>query len=402
MIFERLQVTELMSLADTNKNLQLVVEDVLRRRFAKKMIVFNGPYSTSKTATSRFYLTESNNEIQISHYPTVLKMLKKFSHLISKLKVMHPYNLPAKNHANEIYRLINLHCSETLTELSMINKEFDIFGELTDSFKRVEHVSLSGNFHKLSNHFNEIFPSTQHLTLDMFQTDDLQWFDCKIPHLESLSFYNWGSSAKKVEIGEQMIRKMFKANPQIQSFSVDYAFPRLLKRVEDELPMLKNLDITSYVESPKDNESYQFLFEHLKSFKLMISSHSLPSNITFTHLEEFVTDAFSRKCTRWIEFVENEKNLKKLEVRRCLTDNEIIRLTKAELNLEEIYIEVEKTVDNENIVKFIESLQGLRKLHIYIPWLNEWQAAVDVLHERFASEWTIDVTMHHIVVRRMW
>lgn len=93
-------------------------------------------------------------------------ILIKFGHLISRLSVLNGVWV-SKNTAKEIFRSINLYCSENLSEFE-IHEENDIFVEFTRAFKKVESVSLEGDFNRVDNSkhtFSQVFPAIRNLIL---------------------------------------------------------------------------------------------------------------------------------------------------------------------------------------------------------------------------------------------
>lgn len=401
LIFGPLNLFELLSVAATNTYLLFVVEDILRRRFLRKSLIFHGPYySFDNLQQSKFFFQETDDEIIIKHLPTILKSIEYFGHIILSLTIVHRYN-SFGNETSEIYRLVNVHCSGTLSQIHISNTNkksgFDAF---KNPFERVENVTLRGHFQKLSNSnysFDEIFPSMQQLNLDAVEIDDLNWCDKQISHLTHLSIDTRTIDSK------QLIRN----NPQIRNLALKSVTPELLHFVAIELPLLENFDIAFYNENVMDNYpifhfngSFAVHFDHLKRFKVDRSSHSVPANITFGDIEEFVGDGLPRECTRWIEFVKNQETLKKLSIIRNLRNSEIVQLSNATLNLVEMSLECGKETNIEELVQLIESAKQLVRIHLNIPWKSTFFVISDAIRNAFAVEWTITQTKYHIYLQR--
>lgn len=400
LIFECLELPDLISLTETNKNLFPLVEYVLRRRFAKKSITITGLYPNGERIRTEFYVRETEANIRIQHIVIASKVLKYFGYLIQNLRIEHCF-LP-KDELISLYKLVNLHCSETLTQIHLNNELDDVFAEFSTPFKRVENVSLSGEFQRLYNSqfsFNELFPAMRRLYLGNSNIFDMNWVDQKLPNIEhvAVNIWNWMNYSIPGCFNETIVGRLFKANPQIRSLDLDYVSPNLLKLVSDELQNLETLKLAHYDMSLDDGRK-SVHFEHLKSFTMELGTHSMPQRITFGNLEVFKTDATPEDCYRWVEFIEIDKNVKKLQVNAFLTNDEILRLATVTSNLEEILMMCEIDIENESVVKLIKNFKQLKKLDLQMRDTNSTDAIMNILRHTFEADWFISNDIENNVI----
>lgn len=398
LIFESLDLPDLISLTETNKIFLPLVKYVLRRRFAKKSITITGLYPNGERIRAEFYVRETEVNIRIQHIVIASKVLTYFGYLIQNLRIEH-YFLP-KDELISLYKLVSLHCSETLTQIHLNNELEDVFTEFSKPFKRVENVSLSGGFERLYNSqfsFNELFPAMRRLCLGDSNVFDMNWVDQKLPNLEHVSINIWITYSIPGCFNETIVERLFKANPHIRSLDLDYVSPNMLKLVSDELKNLETLRIAHY-DMSLDDGSKSLYFEHLKSFTMELGTHSMPQRITFGNLEVFKTDATPEDCYRWVEFIERDKNVKKLQVNAFLMNDEILRLATATSNLEEVLIMCESDIESESVVKLIKHFKQLKKLDLKMRDTNSTDMIMNILRPTFETDWFISNDIENNVI----
>lgn len=120
----------------------------------------------------------------------------------------------------------------------------------------------------------------------------------------------------------------------------------------------------------------------------------MPSDLSFANLIEFQTDTNPRSCSRWIEFVEKNKYLKKYEVvGHFLGNREVLRLAEANLNLVEVIFRCEGDVEFETIAKFIKNTNKLEKLQltfVYSVRKESLDKMFELLRDRFNDQLMIN------------
>lgn len=406
MIFEFLSAYDLLQLAHVNKNLLVAVEQVLKRRFITKMLIFRAPYDTRELVDARDSVQEFHDHIQVTSQPIVHMILREFGRIISNLKVVH-FLLTSETEDQTIYQCINLYCFETLSQLHITNNGNDIFAKLTKQFKVVVQLSLNGHFKRMNNsefRFVDMFPSLHQLNLDSTTSGVLDVAEQKMPHLNQLKAEIWSSD--KIPA----IKRLIENNRQIRNLTLISIGPNLLQFIADELVQLEELHIEFYTEENVDVSNVQFKFEQLKRFVMRgtMTVHTIPSNIVFSkHLEVFEaqTVAFPNGA-RFVEVARKYKmNLKTLRLIMTLDNEEIVEMANAGLNVIEMAFTCGRNFDIRNVVKLIENNESLAMLDLLIdPYIHQWsdfrQFAHETLQQQLPKEWTINETENCIHLKR--
>lgn len=367
LIVKELDLISLISLAETNNHFYILVAEILRLKFSKKLIVFSFPYINDKIT---LHIHEEGDYIKIQNWRDALKVLKLYGHLIRNLKIHH--NMLPTNKAKSIYTFVNMYCSETLKQLNLINSCENFFHEFSRPFQRVENVSLHGKFDKLSNskfNFSEMFPAMQRLSLEMIKVEDIGWIDQQFAHLIHLNVFIWGRNQTHECFLESMTVTLIRRNPQIRSLLLRNPTPKLLSFIANELHSLDSLELHSFDET--NYRSDKITFNSVRVFKVQHGFQSAPKSIAFNKIESFITDGFPRKCSKWIEFVKKNQCLKTLRViQRHLDNEDVSQLAVANLNLTELSAGFDQNVKNETIVQLIENSKYLEKIEL-IKYVGE-------------------------------
>lgn len=388
LILSELDIVSLISLAEVNERFLFLVKNILRRKFEKKLVIFVIPQLNGKIEQ---YIHEDIDYIKIQHLKVILKLLRHFGHLIQNLKIH--YNYLPNNKVSHIYKFVNMYCSETLQQLHMINSYENLFNQLTKPFKKVENLTLRGKFDRLSTcelSFNEVFPAIRTMALDMVNVADMSWIDQKFPHLEHLKMFIWGNNETSECFQESTAKTLIQNNPQIRSLMLRHATPIFLKFISNELPDLRALELHSFNDSNEGN--LEIVFDKVTVFKMQHGLQSVPKNVTFHNLEEFQTDGFPKRCSKWFELIEHHKSLKRLNViQRCLDDEDISKI--ASQNLTEFSTGFDQNIKDVSILKFIGNSTNLKKIKIIKYFGNDCRKSFETIYEamqqKFGSDWQI-------------
>lgn len=382
MILDNLNLKELISIAEINQHFKILACDVFRRKFSRRTASIYLPYVKSK----EMYEPETNEYFHIANVEVAAKMLKHFGHLIRSLSVQIFSGINAENEL--IKKFINLYCSETLIEIDIRNYQSpNVFESMTKPFKMVQKVSLYGQFDKLNNsklNSGEIFPALRQLTTAL----SAQFVDSisigHFPHLERLIADFTTYENEEVYIAEY--KRLITMNPQIQSLTLIHSTKELLKFSAENLDRLETLEL-EYYESGHQDEPVTIHFKNVKHFKIIGISINIPNNISFGRLIEFETGGNPKSCWKWIDFVEEYKNLEKFRLNDCLLRNQdVLRLAQAELNADEILFQCDWNINIQSIAKLIKSSKHLRKVHLV--QLHMTKSILEELQWNF-NEWNI-------------
>lgn len=395
LILEQSPVIDLVSMAQTNKNAFHLVRNILRHRFSKKLIVFHLIYYSNKPNMMEldWYQHEFDDRIEISHMPIIQKILQYFGQFITKLHISHTSRMP-KMQSQRIYQFVNLYCSNTLVQLQITNHFNDIFAEFKKPFKNVTIVSLDGNFGSFENStltFSQLFPSLNCLNLGTTDIHHLNVDHQRMPFLEYLIADNGH------QYRTNSLKMLIKNNPQIRSIALKAAKPDLLQFIADRLPYLEHLILDCY-EERSNIGNMQFHFERLKSFVLMGTTYTMPSNVIFgSKLEEFEVRAKDRDSSMFVELIlKHRQTLKKLRLHVALNNVDISRLANACLTVDELQFKCKVGIDIENVIKLIANIKRLKKLVLHFEEENARNLAFGMLQNRFSREWNLSNRGHHI------
>lgn len=386
-IFESLGDFDLMTLSKSIPSLRSVTEDELRRRYLNKSLKLM-PYPPS------YDLSGEQNEISIAN-ETVAKTIMEFSELIRSLTIQE-----LSSPLNEIVdKLINDHCSETLTEIRIQSLHHDFFQSIKKPFKKVVNVSLEFkiDFGNDQLNFNEMFPAMRRLELSHIRTKNANKLILNYPNLEHLTVCECVISLRNENIllytTEPVITGLLIKNPQLRSLVLHKGTPNLLKFIADELPKLEHLVLYSFnrIQPPQSTH-----FQHLKTFKIGSFSYYWPKNITFSeNLEEFeMTISSKDKSFDYIGFVENRKNLKKIQITFPLSfeKSEILKLADLKSNGKEISLIQTRFITTNVIIGLIRNNNHLHSLRLTTSDKNEFLLIEPELREFYEnSNWNINL-----------
>lgn len=415
MILERLNVPSLISIAETNKYFAKLVPSVLQRIFAKKLVIFHIPYYSDKIDLNVF---ETDDDIQIQNIRTISKLLQKYGHLISRLKIEQFYS--TGNGAYFIQNLTNLYCSEALIELHMVFVHFTSHvasssrysakhsvEEFKKPFKRLERLFLHGDFKDLNNQeldFNEIFPALRYLSLELIGVQNISWVDQNFSHLKELHAQIWSTHEIAGFFSESAVEKLISTNPQIQRLTLRNSSGKLLKFIASELPAVEHLGLELCADPAQNILDRKIHFENVKSFKMYANIHNLLRNIVFEQLDEFQLEDYQGDPTIWIEFIDKNSNLSKLRVpEQYINNTDVLQLSMANLGLTEVSIALGEDVTNGAIVKFIKKHKNLMKMDLIKcfdtnsrPNKGQFRDMMNVLNSRFGNKWNFKESLTKI------
>lgn len=394
-ICDFLDIFHLLPLAKVNKNLLAIVEDVLKRRFIKKSLIFRSPYNDYSHKFAREYVNEFVNYIEIQHLPTVHTITQTFGHLIRKLMIAHEYKLP-DNQSTPIYQAINMYCAETLQKFHIVIKNGDIFTKFKQPFKSVEQITLNGKFVNLDTPkltFSVMFPTLKRLNLASAKIQHINSFNQSLPHLEELTTDTMGNMTS-------LTRILIKDNHQIRRLSLFCAQPELLAIVADNLLNLEHLTLEYYHEYSVDgNFSFNFKFQHVKSFRLL--GNTMPTNITFGGLEELEIVIQSQQNAKWIDMVVRHKStLRKLDFITHLNGSEIMQLANAHLNIVKLRFIHSYATPIEHLIDLANSCKQLKRLELYVSSDELRESTFDALKNYLRRRWTIHMIGEYLYLDR--
>lgn len=408
LIFDHLRMNSLYSLARTSKYFEETVGNFVRRIFARKIMVLDFFSDYSK----QYDYIITDEFIEIRNVRMAIKILTQFGRYIQNLKlqdVLIGKNIDEKR-IKELYHVIHEHCSDTLSQLHLKLIDFDFFEFAKKPFTNVKNISLlQGKLKSLGNrqfNFQEMFPAMRILRLDSFRIDNKSALTLDFPKLEQLSA-DIATTQYSDYVTEPVIAELIRKNPQIRSVVLSHLSLDLLKVVANTLVNLEQL--TVHLLSYSDQEDATIHFEHVKSFTISnIIAKRLPSEITFANLEEFKSHTLLGD-DKYIDFIENNRNLKKICINgtKGLSNGDIERLASANLNVVEMFIVCDRNFGGEHLVQLIENSKNLKRLHLKIlstkrneSFDSEMEEKIQILRKQLGNsrEFTYNVHENDVIL----
>lgn len=375
LVLDSLNVPALVSIAETSKHFFNLVEDVLKRRFVKKSIIFETP---SLINTGEDQVTEEeDNCIKIGSIQVAKKLIKYFGHLIVNV---------------EFNRYPNVN-------------SLDIFpNEFINPLKNVETISLRGQFEALGNSklkFHEIFPALRKISAPRVSVRDMSWINHKFPFLQYLHVHIWNVYDEPGYFNPLVVGRLTRNNPQIRNLTLENASRQTLSLIATNLRELEVLELRIFNNNhPEDTQSHLY-FEKLKILKMSrCTQSSMPNNVTFRALEEFETDGFPRKCKEWIHFIRNNENLKIIRVVQAITNADILQISLTKPNLVHIELICGEDVENQSLIELIKNSNELKKIRITLAFGKPVNATISVLQNQLGYGWIIEGGTDSIILER--
>lgn len=400
-IFKDLPLLDLLAVAETSKHLYYITVNSFKQRFAKKLFKIHGPYSRSAKDNT---IIDSDDFVKLTNLNTIYKVVLYYGDVLLNLDVEYQPD----SHVQDLVKIINLVGSDSLIQYHVTGGFFSFFQRFEKPFTRLQNLKLSGSFDYLGNStntFSQWFPSVRRMSLrDMnVYINDPNGIVGFYPNLEHVEF-EICDNADRACFNETVVGNFIKANTHILSLELRFVTRKFLKLVAETLKNLSRLRISGY--RSDDDDVGEIHFDNLQSFGNSFSTVSMPSNIHFKILAKFYTDALPKKCSSWMDFVENSTTLKKFSViGRTLLSSEIERLAQAHLPVNEAILILGVGVDDQTLIKFIENCHQLTKVH-FVKFLSSStrisivQEAIDEtmcsLKEKFEGNWVISNSQYQI------
>lgn len=408
---EKSDLSTLISILENHSPSSNLAREHLKRRVVNKSIEIITYADGFKPPNS---VEEREKYIRIENLQLASKLLKYSGQLISHIRIDH-HNSHNNEMMKTIFQCISLYCFETLTRLHITNGPGNCFDAITNPLKKVEIVSLHGDFDKLGNfelNFSEMLPSLRRLSLGKIFVNDMHWVDYVYPNLEYLNAPICKDIIAPRRFTEVVAERFFKRNSHIRSLELWKATPKLLKFVADELKDLEYLELHNCNREIVDAEANasavqndgadktSIHFDRLKLLKIEFGSHSFPEHMSFETLEELHIICLPRQtCREWIKFVENYNKLRKLYVDHRLTNADIHRLAAANLKLIEILFRCDSSVESGSLVELIKNGE-LQKIQLIMPHMESMDSVLKDLREELNEEWIINENELEISIER--
>lgn len=418
LIFDELDLYSLSSMAQTNKNMSLLVADFFRQKFANMTIIY-GTISEDVI---------SNDRIYIPNLDWATKLIESFGSLISKFEIYFSKNDPS---ATQVLQLVNTKCT-ALKNLLMCEMAMDEMQEITAPFQTVEDLVVdigAPATNRLNYEMHEMFPNLRNFSLYYSQPDLLDYSMADhYPHLTDLHFPNHNNSE---DLAFRM--KMIELNPQVQHLYLHETDEhRFLHFISKSLPNLETFQVQVF--NPKDEQLEgnvtfksvknlevgkclnlgKYTFEGLESLEIFTNCSEssadaeelvecdLASILWFNELvtEPILRKEFNRR-SHCGSFIKRHSNITKLNA----AGNENHRFLLEEIkgfvpNLADASIKLELDGAIKSVVDFLETSPKLETLRLDLSTKTHPNPQVTKLKEKIKGGWNVTETDNGCLIQR--
>lgn len=407
MIFDCLDVSNLLAIAETNEPFRLLATDVYKRKYSQKSVdITQHSYKED--------IIEYSDSFNIEKFDQISKLFQFFGHLITKVEIhgirteiktglRHIFDRTIEHGIKDILKLVNNRTVD-LKELILSGREHDPFKYVDKPFSNVETLSLFEiKYNTLSGEhlkFNELFPNVRRLNVNTVYVNEINSLIVPFKQLEHLSI----NSYEIIAIGE-----LIKKNSQIRNFTFCHGSIDLMRILCNDLPNLEYLEINFVFPINLMYNGNLIKFETVKHLKInskLEAEHTVdfPKNIFFEQLE--VLDLQLRVGAHfpdeWIEFIGRNVHLKKLKLDVWyMFDEHFTSLIGNLPNLVEAFFVLDKRVTAETIITFLDANEILKKLELLSISKNIFQKLkIQIEHEWKLTEEKQEGEYKHILIER--
>ncbi|XP_031623705.1 uncharacterized protein LOC116341017 [Contarinia nasturtii] len=381
-ILDRMDVNELLQMADTCTRMNHLAKSLFARKYTNKLVKL---YVNDKTAVNNRKESTSEKMI-VTSVVMLLKLLRNFGAMVSKLHINFDHKIIPM-----LERYITTYCGDALKEIRLFCCKKNAFDTIEKPFNGVEIVYFCCSvFGGTISQFNIWFPKLRHLNLHRNVLKSYE--EHPFMHDEVLDVFVTNSETAMI------------TNPKHQTLSFGYACsPEILKAVNTQLPELERLEIHvnadregvmgEMVQLLVSNEKIRFTTVKQASvtfhrFQYFFGDDAFPLPLAFDQLEELEIDC-DFLMAPFLEFVV-ENDLKKLKLNANLSMFggyswffAVIKKywqTVEDLELELMDISVDAVMD------FVEDMSNLKKLN----GIEFESTALGVLRSKLMEEGQID------------
>lgn len=353
LIFEELNLTDLINVAQTNTYFHHLAAEIYRHKFQHKIIKIE-----RKSNFDARPIQIQENSITFSTPTMAEGFLRVFGLLVTKI-MLSDMKVNIED-AKRISKIINEFCSNSLRQLELRNSPMQIWNELKEPMKNVENLTLFNKFEISENvNLTKLFPSLRRLSLEFINSHDIHTFDAHFPHLKHLTHAYFACETNS----EQDLVNLCRMNPQIHSLNLKYSSYVSLKIAGENLKNLTILKIYWPVWTGAREEADELRFENVRKLVLEAVQY-IPVQVTFPQLEEMKVHFFPLLNDQSIEFLGRNNGLRKLDISNIALDAHILKLVNVLPNLIELSLDCGRDVSSKSIISFAQQHDNLKMIHL--------------------------------------
>lgn len=298
-IFEKLNDSDLITVANVCSNFRWNAQHVFSLRYAQKYFCF--------CIDEAEFLTQRPHPTQLH---LLYSTLRNFGPLINSLQIELNFGYPDSGISQKIMKLIVQHCSETLNEMRLLAITFNanVIPVLRPLLKRLKSLDFfCCHFDTESNASKIFFLCSQLKTLSITNITNTSRLSLNLP----IRFANPTLKSFKIEhcgkFTNKTIKKFLKKNPQLEKLEMEWCrgIPsRIFKSVVQYTPRIEKLTLANNDDDGAFVESANHLKELTALKWLEIDCHYEPFAPVIDHLAEANVPL---ECLRLLAFVEDQE-----------------------------------------------------------------------------------------------
>lgn len=393
-IFRNLSFGDLVSAADSNKQLRKVADLVFRLEHGRKNILIYG----ASSCPSHWVIDD--DFFFVAHLKTTFQMLRCFGHSISKLDInlkkfgdrsKYAGNLESLGiHFDHLISYVKQYCVESLIELKILGPAGCSLNAFVRPFPNVIDVSVHlSDLTDVS--LIELFPKMRSLTYHCQKITDFVKIEKEFYSLEHLEIV-----VENVWDREEPFSSLIRTNRRLTSLAVP--FKAIFQNMNEILPNLRVLRLNEFpmvfsIEDVLYPNFYTEKFHFQTVKKIEIFHHRRFSWIPFSFdkLEELIlnfnyTNYLKYQHDQLYNFLSEHPSILKLKIHNCHGVDLLKLMSMSMLPLIEEF-EVCADFQMNDVIRFMNKRKTLKKIEVYL--INENYSNINIvdmqmrLHEKW-------------------
>lgn len=378
LILERLDLVDLLNVAEVNKDFSVLASSVFRTKFSHLYVkvldrftipkkpslvgrLFEGLGVLDKKEEEKkiTYIYVSDTYIHLDEYYNIVSIFKHFGHVIKKLQL---FRNPLNEYSKEEFlgNLISKYTSDALVDVKIENGNEKVLTYITKPLVSVATVKfVKGSLDTVPTglSLSNLFPAVRRLNFEYLKGTGLSYFNCHTPHLEQVSIKGMTADTESTFI--DLIRN----NSQIRDIKIFDDNYEFVNNVNALLPQLETLTLSNLNIQSELTENIRF--ENVTKFSIKKGNGS-PNKLHFPKLQSLHIDYNSERLLAWIDFLREHEHLCQLNLTHGdINDSQFKQLTAHLPGL----VEMTQTrgfqshLSNSATVEYLRSHQNVKKFN---------------------------------------
>lgn len=386
-IFMYLILGDLLSIKDTSKLFQPIVDRVFRSKYGKSKMIYRANHGSHHKPT-----VWQDDDIYVDDLTHCLRILRCFGHEMTQLDVN--YVKSSETKCAEIDKYLNRYC-QALTDITFRHAGKYTLCRMTNPFKQIENITFEDSYlsGKLVD-FNKWFPQMRALELKCYvYFENGRVLERHFPRLETLII-----NGKMNNVQWSNIINTLQANPQLRRLGVcDYFGMKFLQNANRSLHFLEHLTLCKWAEQEFNYDGDYVHFKNVRhltvDFSRLCFVPQMP--LRFDQIEELTVDSvyLCRFNDNFIDFMRRHPRIRKLFIkwqnfsfqRQITNRNNAIfkeKLAKVSSYLQDIDLGACSFTLHEAI-SFLSECKSLKRFSLSLDNSTDY----DALHDHLGKDW---------------